>query len=207
MRIKADNPGAWFMHCHMEWHLGAGMGFVISVKDPKTNSYNLGDPPHDFKKCGRESDWTAPSAHKVAAAAENLPRFQGIVNGAASVSPGSPFSAATGKGGAEGAPHSSSSSTGSFLLGVVSTLLLVFARRFQAAMYGVYTRVKKKTEFSLLELATLNAVSQASHVYHCPQQDGGWEEDLTAAPAATAVGDEQEQGQEQPNAAVGPNCL
>ena len=24
LRINANNPGAWFMHCHMEWHLGAG---------------------------------------------------------------------------------------------------------------------------------------------------------------------------------------
>lgn len=21
IRFKADNPGAWFLHCHMEWHM------------------------------------------------------------------------------------------------------------------------------------------------------------------------------------------
>ena len=25
MRFKADNPGVWLMHCHMEWHIIAGL--------------------------------------------------------------------------------------------------------------------------------------------------------------------------------------
>jgi len=25
MRFKADNPGVWIMHCHMEWHITAGL--------------------------------------------------------------------------------------------------------------------------------------------------------------------------------------
>eukprot|EP00475_Leptophrys_vorax_P012633 TRINITY_DN19031_c0_g1_i1.p1 TRINITY_DN19031_c0_g1~~TRINITY_DN19031_c0_g1_i1.p1 ORF type:complete len:612 (-),score=122.60 TRINITY_DN19031_c0_g1_i1:1169-3004(-) len=35
LRFVADNPGVWFMHCHMEWHLAAGMG-VILVEDAPT---------------------------------------------------------------------------------------------------------------------------------------------------------------------------
>ncbi|KAJ5965246.1 hypothetical protein N7481_011960 [Penicillium waksmanii] len=33
IRFQADNPGVWFFHCHMEWHLVAGMD-VIFVEDP-----------------------------------------------------------------------------------------------------------------------------------------------------------------------------
>jgi FtsP/CotA-like multicopper oxidase with cupredoxin domain len=28
----ADNPGRWFFHCHIEWHLATGMARVIEVK-------------------------------------------------------------------------------------------------------------------------------------------------------------------------------
>jgi iron transport multicopper oxidase len=24
IRFKADNPGPWFLHCHIDWHLEAG---------------------------------------------------------------------------------------------------------------------------------------------------------------------------------------
>ena len=30
-RVKAVNPGFWLMHCHMEYHLKAGMGLVVQV--------------------------------------------------------------------------------------------------------------------------------------------------------------------------------
>lgn len=36
-RITADNPGAWLMHCHMDFHLLAGQGFIWSV-EPKDGS-------------------------------------------------------------------------------------------------------------------------------------------------------------------------
>lgn len=25
IRFRADNPGVWFLHCHMEWHMSAGL--------------------------------------------------------------------------------------------------------------------------------------------------------------------------------------
>lgn len=32
LRIKADNLGIWFFHCHVLWHAGTGMamGFVVT---------------------------------------------------------------------------------------------------------------------------------------------------------------------------------
>ncbi|KAI0824829.1 Fet3 protein [Trametes gibbosa] len=29
LRVVADNPGAWFFHCHIEWHLEVGLAVVL----------------------------------------------------------------------------------------------------------------------------------------------------------------------------------
>lgn len=29
LRFRADNPGAWFFHCHIEWHLEAGLAVTL----------------------------------------------------------------------------------------------------------------------------------------------------------------------------------
>ncbi|KAG7891755.1 hypothetical protein KL936_001698 [Ogataea polymorpha] len=33
IRFKADNPGVWFFHCHIEWHLTQGLALTL-VEDP-----------------------------------------------------------------------------------------------------------------------------------------------------------------------------
>ncbi|QLQ80124.1 hypothetical protein HG537_0D01240 [Torulaspora globosa] len=33
IRFKADNPGVWFFHCHIEWHMLQGLALVL-VEDP-----------------------------------------------------------------------------------------------------------------------------------------------------------------------------
>jgi FtsP/CotA-like multicopper oxidase with cupredoxin domain len=30
---KADNPGKWFFHCHIEWHLATGMARVVEIQE------------------------------------------------------------------------------------------------------------------------------------------------------------------------------
>lgn len=35
MRFRADNPGVWFFHCHIEWHLEQGLAIVL-IEDPET---------------------------------------------------------------------------------------------------------------------------------------------------------------------------
>ncbi|KAF6755667.1 laccase 16 [Ephemerocybe angulata] len=30
IRFKADNPGPWFLHCHIDWHLEAGLAVVFA---------------------------------------------------------------------------------------------------------------------------------------------------------------------------------
>ncbi|XP_012944262.1 laccase-1 [Aplysia californica] len=48
IRFRADNPGVWFFHCHIEFHSEIGMGllFQVGTKDqmPKT--------PKNFPRCG-----------------------------------------------------------------------------------------------------------------------------------------------------------
>lgn len=34
MRFRADNPGVWILHCHMEWHVVAGLT-VTMIEAPK----------------------------------------------------------------------------------------------------------------------------------------------------------------------------
>jgi len=35
LRFKADNPGFWIFHCHIEFHLAAGMDIVLRVGTPE----------------------------------------------------------------------------------------------------------------------------------------------------------------------------
>lgn len=66
-RVKAVNPGFWLMHCHMEYHLKAGMGLVVQVskngKIPWCEETKNGEvhgkhcilkPPHtsNYQLCG-----------------------------------------------------------------------------------------------------------------------------------------------------------
>ncbi|OWF36810.1 laccase-25-like [Mizuhopecten yessoensis] len=47
IRFKADNPGAWFFHCHIDLHNTNGMGMVI-IESPEMYP----TVPDDFPKCG-----------------------------------------------------------------------------------------------------------------------------------------------------------
>ena len=31
LRFVADNPGAWFLHCHIDWHLSSGLAMLVLV--------------------------------------------------------------------------------------------------------------------------------------------------------------------------------
>ncbi|KAF9256073.1 Cupredoxin, partial [Marasmius fiardii PR-910] len=38
-RFQTDNPGPWFLHCHIGWHLATGMGVIFAegVNQTKTD--------------------------------------------------------------------------------------------------------------------------------------------------------------------------
>ncbi|KQJ99779.1 laccase-20 [Brachypodium distachyon] len=51
IRFVADNPGAWFMHCHFEFHIAMGMAAVFEVENGPTLEMSLPPPPLDLPKC------------------------------------------------------------------------------------------------------------------------------------------------------------
>ncbi|CAH0550159.1 unnamed protein product [Brassicogethes aeneus] len=48
LRMKADNPGLWFFHCHFQYHMVMGMNVILHVGELS----DLPPVPKDFPKCG-----------------------------------------------------------------------------------------------------------------------------------------------------------
>ncbi|XP_052110395.1 laccase-15-like [Arachis duranensis] len=51
IRFKAQNPGVWFMHCHLERHVSWGMAMTFIVKDGKNPEEQMLPPPPDMPQC------------------------------------------------------------------------------------------------------------------------------------------------------------
>ncbi|XVF68926.1 hypothetical protein PTKIN_Ptkin11bG0040400 [Pterospermum kingtungense] len=51
IRFRADNPGVWFMHCHLEVHTTWGLKMAFVVDNGKGPSESLLPPPSDLPKC------------------------------------------------------------------------------------------------------------------------------------------------------------
>ncbi|RWR95403.1 laccase-17 [Cinnamomum micranthum f. kanehirae] len=51
IRFFADNPGVWFMHCHLEVHTSWGLKMAWVVLDGKLPKQKLPPPPSDLPKC------------------------------------------------------------------------------------------------------------------------------------------------------------
>ncbi|XVE59171.1 hypothetical protein DITRI_Ditri05aG0024200 [Diplodiscus trichospermus] len=51
IRFRADNPGVWFMHCHLEVHTSWGLKMAWIVLDGKLPNQKLLPPPADLPKC------------------------------------------------------------------------------------------------------------------------------------------------------------
>lgn len=51
IRFKADNPGAWFVHCHLEMHTSWGLATGFIVKNGPNPSQCLLPPPEDLPLC------------------------------------------------------------------------------------------------------------------------------------------------------------
>ncbi|KAK3730124.1 hypothetical protein RRG08_030555 [Elysia crispata] len=65
IRFRADNPGFWFFHCHIELHTELGMALVIQSGEVS----EMPQPPIAFPKCKSwEMDDVPPDDHKRHAA-------------------------------------------------------------------------------------------------------------------------------------------
>ncbi|KAI4349894.1 hypothetical protein L6164_010437 [Bauhinia variegata] len=51
IRFFADNPGVWFMHCHIEVHLSWGLKMAWIVLDGNLPNQKIPPPPLDLPKC------------------------------------------------------------------------------------------------------------------------------------------------------------
>ncbi|KAI7741818.1 hypothetical protein M8C21_003251 [Ambrosia artemisiifolia] len=51
IRFVADNPGVWFMHCHLEIHLTWGLSVALIVKNGQGPLETLPHPPADMPRC------------------------------------------------------------------------------------------------------------------------------------------------------------
>ncbi|KAF9530009.1 ferroxidase [Crepidotus variabilis] len=45
LRVVADNPGVWFLHCHIEWHLQAGLAMQFIEAPLEAQKYISNFPP------------------------------------------------------------------------------------------------------------------------------------------------------------------
>ncbi|XP_061164932.1 uncharacterized protein LOC133173878 [Saccostrea echinata] len=48
LRIHATNPGFWFFHCHIDFHVEEGMGIILQVGEIS----QMPKPPYNFPRCG-----------------------------------------------------------------------------------------------------------------------------------------------------------
>ncbi|KAJ9564295.1 hypothetical protein OSB04_000261 [Centaurea solstitialis] len=51
IRFRADNPGVWFFHCHLELHTGWGLKTAFVVEDGPGKDQSVRPPPKDLPAC------------------------------------------------------------------------------------------------------------------------------------------------------------
>lgn len=51
IRFVADNPGVWFMHCHIELHMEWGMAMAFWVENGNGEMESILPPPDDLPPC------------------------------------------------------------------------------------------------------------------------------------------------------------
>ncbi|KAJ1424939.1 Multicopper oxidase, type 1 [Sesbania bispinosa] len=51
IRFRANNPGVWFMHCHLERHVTWGMAMTFIVKNGNNPEEQMLPPPPDMPRC------------------------------------------------------------------------------------------------------------------------------------------------------------
>ncbi|KDN38419.1 hypothetical protein RSAG8_09513, partial [Rhizoctonia solani AG-8 WAC10335] len=54
LRFEANNPGVWFMHCHIDWHLAEGFAAVIVVQPDAVAQMSI--PSANTAMCGEIPD-------------------------------------------------------------------------------------------------------------------------------------------------------
>jgi len=53
IRFITDNPGLWAFHCHIAWHMGAGMLMQFADLPSKIQQFQI--PSYLSEQCGQQS--------------------------------------------------------------------------------------------------------------------------------------------------------
>ena len=61
LRFRADNPGVWLFHCHIEWHVDSGL-IATLVEAPDELQASLKIPDDHFSACTSQNQPTAGNA-------------------------------------------------------------------------------------------------------------------------------------------------
>ncbi|KAI4386995.1 hypothetical protein MLD38_004864 [Melastoma candidum] len=61
IRFRADNPGVWLWHCHLDKHYTWGMNSVFIVKNGDTDETSIKDPPPYMPQCHQDNAY--PGIH------------------------------------------------------------------------------------------------------------------------------------------------
>ncbi|KIY47458.1 ferroxidase [Fistulina hepatica ATCC 64428] len=62
LRVVADNPGAWFLHCHIEWHLDVGLAVVFVEAPLLQQEYVSNVPDTLYSNCEALGEPTSGNA-------------------------------------------------------------------------------------------------------------------------------------------------
>jgi iron transport multicopper oxidase len=68
IRFVADNPGVWFFHCHIDWHLSQGLGLLM-IEAPTQIQERLNIPQNHYDVCKAAG---VPTAGNAAANTEDF---------------------------------------------------------------------------------------------------------------------------------------
>ncbi|KAH9057166.1 laccase [Lactarius vividus] len=64
IRFFTDNPGPWFLHCHIDWHLANGFAVVFAEDVPDTSAAFTGNIPAAWKNlCPVYNTWANLTGH------------------------------------------------------------------------------------------------------------------------------------------------
>lgn len=74
--MKTNNPGPWFLHCHINWHFAAGFAVVMAEDIPGIAAAN--PAPGKFRLC----DVVLQPSHNIIAAWRDLcPKYNALSPG------------------------------------------------------------------------------------------------------------------------------
>ncbi|BFZ06751.1 hypothetical protein BsWGS_09789 [Bradybaena similaris] len=118
IRFRANNPGFWFFHCHIEFHAELGMSAILQAGQPG----EMPKPPKGFPTCG---SWRPEHRKTVATKEEQSATDAGISNGRSTTT----LAVLIGV-------------TGVIVISMI-TVVLVFRRRCEGKPGGLYKPVRE----------------------------------------------------------------